>query len=115
MTKKIQAYFETEDSALHVRDHLLKYNVTNLEISKLEEDNVNNDVPLAVPIVTGGVAQVNSGIMGGTPVIPRKEQTAFHDDQYTIYRAVLSGEINAELYDDAIDLIERNNGHIEEA
>jgi hypothetical protein len=114
MTKKIQAYFETEDAALDVRDQLIKFNVTNLEIGKLEEDSMDNNVPLAVPIVTGSVTQVNSGIIGGVPIIPGNEQTTFHDDQYTIYRAVLSGEISAEFYDDVIDLIESNNGHIED-
>jgi hypothetical protein len=113
MSTQLQAYFESEDAALAVKDQLIKYNISNLEIGLLEDDGPEDNIPLAVPIMTGGVTQVNSGILGGVPVVAETGQRAFHDDQYTIYRAVLTGQVNAEAYDEVIALVQSNNGHIE--
>jgi hypothetical protein len=99
MSTKLQAYFETENVALQVKEQLIKFNVSNLEIGKLEDDGPDDNIPLGVPIITGGTAQVNNGILGGFPVIAEDEQRTFHVDQYTIYRVVLSGEVSAEYYD----------------
>jgi hypothetical protein len=115
MSTQVQAYFETEDAALKVKDQLIKYNVTDLEIGLLEDDGTEDNIPLAVPIVTGGTSQVNSGIMGGgAPVVVGTDYGAFHDEQYTIYRAVLTGQVNSDAYDAVTALIQSNNGHIEE-
>jgi hypothetical protein len=115
MSTQLQAYFETEDAALKVKDQLIKYKVTNLEIGLLEDDGPEDNIPLAVPILTGGTSQLNSGIMGGgIPVVAAKtEQGAFHDEQYTFYRAVLTGQVNSEAYDEVTAYIQSNNGHIE--
>ncbi|QGQ98295.1 hypothetical protein EHS13_27130 [Paenibacillus psychroresistens] len=115
MSTQLQAYFESEDAALAVKDQLIKYNISNLEIGLLEDDGPEDNIPLAVPILTGGITQVNTGIMGGgVPIIAETGQGAFHDDQYTIYRAVLTGQVNPESYDEVIALVQSNNGHIEE-
>jgi hypothetical protein len=115
MSTQLQAYFETEDAALKVKDQLIKYHVTNLEIGLLEDDGPDDNIPLAVPILTGGTSQVNSGILGGgVPVVAATEQGVFHDEQYTFYRAVLTGQVNSEAYDEVIAYIQSNNGHIEE-
>jgi hypothetical protein len=114
MSTQLQAYFESEDAALAVKDQLIKYNITNLEISLLEDDGPEDNIPIAVPILTGGVTQVNTGMLGGVPLIAETGQGAFHDDQYTIYRAVLTGQVNPEAYEEVIELVQSNNGHIEE-
>src|SRR5690348_2082778 len=114
MSTQLQAYFETEDAALGVKDQLIKYNITNLEIGFLENDGLEDTIPFAIPIVTGGVSQLNSGILGVVPIVSQAEQRAFHNDQNTIYRAVLTGQVNPESYDEVITLVQSNNGHIEE-
>jgi hypothetical protein len=115
MSTQLQAYFETEDAALKVKDQLIKYNVTNLEIGLLEDDGAEDNIMLAVPILTGGNSQLNSGIFGGgVPVVAETEQGAFHDEQYKFYRAVLTGQVNSEAYDEVTAYIQSNDGHIEE-
>jgi hypothetical protein len=115
MSTQIQAYFETEDAALNVKDQLIKYNVTNLEISLLEDDGPEDNIPLAVPFNTSGVTQVNQGTFGGiVPVITKPGQGTYHDDQYRIYHAVLTGQVKPEAYDEVIALILSNDGHINE-
>jgi len=114
MTTHLQAYFETEDAALAVQEQLIKYNVQNLEIGLLEDDGAGDNIPLAVPMITGGVSQVSSGIMGGIPIVAETGARAFRDDQYKIYHAVLSGKVATESYEEVVALIESNNGHIEE-
>jgi hypothetical protein len=114
MSTQLQAYFETEDAALDVKEQLIKYNVRNLEIGLLEDDGAEDKVPFAVPIITGGVTQVNSGILGGVPPVVETGQRAFRDDQYKIYHAVLTGQVNPETYEEVIALVQSNNGHIEE-
>jgi hypothetical protein len=115
MSTQLQAYFETEDAALKVKDQLIKYNVTNLEIGILEDDGPEGNIPLAVPILTGGTSQVNSGILGGSvPVLAETVQGVFHDEQFMVYRAVLTGQVSSEAYDEVTAYIQSNNGHIEQ-
>jgi hypothetical protein len=114
MSTKLQAYFETEDAALAVQAQLIKYNIQNLEVGLLEDDGPEDNIPLAVPMITGGVTQVNSGIMGGVPLVAETGQRAFRDDQYKIYHAVLTGQVASESYEEVIALVESNDGHIEE-
>jgi hypothetical protein len=112
MSRKLQAYFQTEDEALSVKDQLIKYNPTNLEIGYLEDNGSQDTIPLAVPIVTGGVSYVNNGVMAPAPAAAVVGQG--QEEQYNIYRSVLSGEINEGSYDEAVDLILSNGGHIED-
>jgi hypothetical protein len=110
MSRKLQAYFQTEDDALSVKDQLIKYNATNVEIGYLDDKGSEDTIPLAVPIVTGGVSYVNNGVMAPVPVAVGQGQ----EDQYNIYRSVLSGEISEGSYNEAVDLILSNGGYIEE-
>jgi hypothetical protein len=112
MSRKLQAYFQTEDEAISVKDQLIKYNATNLEIGYLDDNGAEDTIPLAVPIVTGGVSYVNNGVMAPVPIAAAVSQG--QEDQYNIYRSVLSGEINEGSYEEAVDLIRSNGGHIEE-
>jgi hypothetical protein len=114
MSRKLQAYFQTEDEAMSVKDQLIKYNATNVEIGYLEDNGSEDRIPLAVPIVTGGTSYVNNGVMAPNPVSAAAAMGQGQEDQFNIYRSVLSGEISEGSYDEAVDLILSNGGHIEE-
>jgi hypothetical protein len=113
MSTQLQAYFETEDAAMAVQEQLIKYNIQNLEIGLLEDGGPEGNIPLAVPMIIGGVTQMNTS-MGGMPIIAELGQGSFHDDKYKIYHAVLTGQVDSESYEEVIALVQSNNGHIEE-
>lgn len=52
MSKKIQAYFKTENEAQDVQIRLHTYNVKKLEMGEIS-DNVGDGIPLIIPYVAG--------------------------------------------------------------
>ncbi|MCL6460219.1 MAG: hypothetical protein K6T85_19695 [Gorillibacterium sp.] len=66
MSKKIQAYFHTENDAVAASTRLQAYGLEQLEVSELPE-SIDGNVPLLIPL-GAGLAPGPSGIGGGIPV-----------------------------------------------
>jgi hypothetical protein len=114
---KLKAYFQTEDEAIHVKDLLVKLDATKLEIARLEDNGSVDQLPLAVPVMTGGVTFVNKGILGAVPpvIVEDGRVQEQREEKFNIYRTFLSGEIAVEHFEKAIQLIQSNNGQFDNA
>ncbi|MDB5053967.1 MAG: hypothetical protein JWM44_2017 [Bacilli bacterium] len=115
MMEKLQAYFQREDEAIHVKNLLIKLDATKLEIALLEDNGSDDQLPLAVPVMTGGVTYVNNGILGAIPPVIVEDGLVQEqrEEKFNIYRSFLSGEIAEEHYEEAIQLIQSNNGQFD--
>ncbi|MDB5053225.1 MAG: hypothetical protein JWM44_1275 [Bacilli bacterium] len=113
MTKKIQAYFKNEDQALNVKMKLMQYEVSHIEIGETK-GAFNGKVIPAIPLIGGANNSLGSGGVGipggflatGYGINPDSEPS---DEHHT----VLSGEISDEHYEEAVELIQHNQGYIE--
>lgn len=90
----LQAYFQTEDEAKHVKALLGKLDATKLKIAQLEDKGSNEHLPLAV--------LDNTGLL-----------QAQREEKFNIYRSFLSGEVTTEHYEEAVRLIESNKGQFD--
>jgi hypothetical protein len=113
MTKKLQAYFKNEDQALNVKVKLMQYELSHIEIGEAE-GTFNGKVIPAIPLIGGANNTLGSGGVGipggvlatGYIFNPESEPSAEH-------HTVLSGEISDEHYEEAVELIQHNQGYID--
>jgi hypothetical protein len=119
MTKMLQAYFQTEDDALLVRDELIKLEAKKIEIGN-RDGHEEGDIPLAAPLFVGNSSLGGTGATGaaggsgGTaaPLFGLGALDAETNKRNRDYPTVLSAEISESHYDEAVESIKMNKGHI---
>jgi hypothetical protein len=117
MAKHIQAYFETENEAEHIRVLLQTYNTEDLEVGKLADGHLggrNIIVPIAA---VGGSTGAGIGLNGsGGGVAPLAAVSAADDELWdgdNNLHYVLSAKVLEEDYEEIRNLIRHNRGHVE--
>jgi hypothetical protein len=118
MTKPIQAYFNTENEAEDARILLQTLAADMLEVGETGDDHLNGVrflVPFAASEGTiGGTGAINTGAgvaaTNTTPIVG--DLDTHRRDNLGSLRYVLSGKIREEDFDEAVSMIQRNNGHV---
>ena len=143
MGRKLQAYFLTENDAEDVRIRLQGYGVRHLEVGKLDSPYSgvpllfpifgvagNNGTGIGNGSVTGtgtnaGAGAVAAGVAGmeGRGIFGLADDADDHNDHihedshghvdYGDLHYTLTADVVPEDYDRVVDLIRRNNGHVE--
>jgi hypothetical protein len=119
MSKHIQAYFQTENEAEHVRTLLQTYDTEDLEVGKLD-DGYSGGRRLIVPVFgAGSDPQINGAGVGGTgagvvpaAVIGRDDDEVDFDGDRDLHY-VLSAKVLDEDYEELRNLVRHNRGHVE--
>jgi hypothetical protein len=124
MTKPIQAYFQTENETEDVRILLQAFATDLIEVGMIGDEHPEGlrfNMPLGAAIgihgVKGGglnnvvVAAVAAG-SGTTPVIGDLDKGEELDTKHLHY--VLSAKVSDENYEEAVALIHRNKGHVQQ-
>lgn len=111
MVKTIQANFNTESEAEHVRSMLNAYDTKMLEVSEMGDGNYRLNVPLAA-----GASASNPGIMSdgagsflGMGIIGDRDPVG--EDYHPCY--VLSANVQETDFEAIVKLIHDNNGRLE--
>jgi len=119
MTKKIQAYFDNEDKAFILKDKLLKFKVSHVEIGSTADHpgGVNTPVIPRIGIEAEFGVQGASGMVGGAgsmgmPGIIPEAMNAMGNEHpnFTNATVVLSAETDDDLYEQVSRLIKENGG-----
>jgi hypothetical protein len=120
MTRMLQAYFQTEDDALQVKEELIKLEAEKIEIGNRDGDG-ERSIPLAVPLFSGNSTMGGMGVTGATggtggsttPLFALGALDADTSGRDRDYHTVLSAEISEAHYDEAVESVKLNKGHIE--
>ncbi|SFL31137.1 hypothetical protein SAMN03159341_10513 [Paenibacillus sp. 1_12] len=119
MSKHIQAYFQTENEAEHVRTLLQTYDTEALEVGKLDDGYAGNR-RIIIPIAdTGAGAQANgTGVVGAGGIAPAAVIGDADDDDLDLdghrdLHYALSAKVLEEDYEEIRNLVRRNRGHVE--
>lgn len=112
MTRKIQAYFRTENEAEGAKTALFTYNVGGLEVWPLT-DKLGRDRNILVPVVPFSNTSLTAGTTGslgseGTPAtgavlvpgLATSDTRANEDDHYRVDEDQISGNVADEDLDD---------------
>lgn len=118
MSKHIQAYFNTESEAEHVRTLLQTYNVEGLEVGRLD-GGYKGDSRVIVPIYGVGFdTSAGTGVTGnGAGIAPAAVVSGIDDDLdldgHHKLEYVLSVKVLEEDYEEIRNLVRHNRGHVE--
>ncbi|MEK3723657.1 hypothetical protein [Paenibacillus sp. FSL H8-0034] len=117
MSKHIQAYFQTENEAEHVRTLLQTYDTEAVEVGKLD-DGYAGDRRIIIPIAdTGAGTQANgTGVIGAGGIAPAAVMGDEDDldlDGHRDLHYVLSAKVLEEEYEEIRNMIRHNRGHVE--
>ncbi|WP_410514369.1 hypothetical protein PaeBR_08250 [Paenibacillus sp. BR2-3] len=140
MTKRIQAYFKTEDEAEGAKTSLISYNVEGLEVwpltDPLERRDRNILMPL-VPLNNGGMAggafgTLGTGSPGAVAIVPgitdseslnetdsrsntneARDNILFHDSDLDDVHYVMDLKVGEQHYSEVIDVLRGKNGYVE--
>ncbi|MDB5085559.1 MAG: hypothetical protein JWN30_2445 [Bacilli bacterium] len=114
MSKKIQAYFNNESDALNVKDQLLKYDNNVVEIGVTEdtmEDIDQFELPFAIGTINQGIGVTGSLSDLSATTLEEWEQGTTGAN-YRNFHSVLTAKVKDENYEEVVDLIRRNQGHV---
>ena len=132
MTRNIQAYFQTEDEATSVSTRLQPYSVEPVEVSSLTE-SLGRDRSILIPL-GAGMTNGPSGIGGGGFPVGNNTATGGAVPAGAIFTDAVNGDSNTDTlfdgdrdglhyvlavkvedraYDEAVEIIRRNNGYLE--
>jgi hypothetical protein len=121
MAKMLQAYFQTEDDALQAKDELIKLEAEKIEIGT-REGHGEGSIPLAAPLLAGNGTAGGTGLTGaaggtggtGAPLfVLGAVDRETGGERKRDYPTVLSAEISEAHYDEAVESIKMNKGHID--
>jgi hypothetical protein len=118
MSKHIQAYFNTENEAEHVRTLLQTYDVEALEVGRLD-GGYKGDRRIIVPVFgVGSDTFAGAGVTGnGAGVAPAAVVGGIDDDldldSHHELQYVLSAKVLEEDYEEIRNLVRHNRGHVE--
>jgi hypothetical protein len=118
MFKPIQAYFNTESEAEDAKILLQTLAADMLEVGETGDEHLNG-VRFIVPFTAsegtlGGTSSMNTGV--GAAVTNTTPKVGDLDtnkrENLDNLRYVLSGKVKDEDFDQAVTMIQRNNGHV---
>jgi hypothetical protein len=118
MSKPVQAYFNTESEAEDAKILLQTLAVDMLEIGETGDEYLNG-VRFIVPFFAsegtlGGTGAMNTGagvaVTNTTPIVGDLDTNK--RENLDNLRYVLSGKVRNEDFDEAVTMIQRNNGHV---
>lgn len=120
MSKHIQAYFQTENEAEHIRTLLQTYDTEAVEVGKLD-DGYRGDRRVILPIIGvssdmqsngAGIVAANAGGLAPATVIGDMDDE-LDVDRHRDLHYVLSAKVLEEEYEEVRNLIRNNRGHVE--
>ncbi|SEB44817.1 hypothetical protein [Paenibacillus sp. GP183] len=118
MTRPVQAYFNTESEAEDAKILLQTLAADMLEVGETGDEHLNGVrfiAPFTVAQGTlGGSGAINTGagaaITNTTPIVGDLDTNK--RENLNDLRYVLSGKVRDEDFDEAVTMIQRNNGHV---
>jgi hypothetical protein len=124
MSKRIQAYFRTENDAADVTSKLHKYHASKVEMGALTDVmSLNRDsvlLPFAIGTTTTGTGifttgqGVPAGVSGAAAVVGLDDvQDSLQSDNFDNLSHTLSAEISDEDYIRVVHMIRENHGYVE--
>jgi len=142
MSKKIQAYFQTENDALSANTRIQTYGAEYLEVSELP-DPIGADTRLLIPLAlpTGAIGSIGSyagaamaptassgqvttayaalgdddGIVAARNDLRRGDFAGndYFDGDRSLLRYVMAATVKDAVYQDVVEAIRRNGGYVE--
>jgi hypothetical protein len=122
VSRHIQAYFETENEAEHIRTLLQTYDTESVEVSRLDDGYLGGR-NIIVPIAAVGTDSANTGsglgVNGaGAGIAPFTAVGALDEDELDAdahhnLHYVLTAKVLEEEYEEVRNLIRHNRGHVE--
>jgi hypothetical protein len=114
MGKHIQAYFETENEAEHIRVLLQTYDTESVEVSKLDDGYLGGR-NFIIPIAAVGSDTTTSGVGvsgAGSGIAPVAAVGSMENGDHNL-QYVLTAKVLEEDYHEIRNLIRHNRGHVE--